>query len=100
MAALLLLLSAFYLDAGWMRSGWISYRISSGIFRRACVWGREDRPDSRRSPDFPERGEPEREARVPGEGKESRKGEKKRGNVTKPIRDGRLVVPRGPVEVQ
>ena len=67
----------------------ISHRISSGIFRRApCVWGREDRPDSRRSPDFPERGERER---GPGEGKAGKKGEK-RGNVTKPIRDGRLVV--------
>ena len=82
MAALLLLSSAFYLDAGWMRSGWISHRISSGIFRRACVrlavWGREDRPDSRRSPDFPERGEPERERPGRGERKPERGEEGKR----------------------
>ena len=56
--------------------------------RAPCVWGRRT---DRRSPDFPERGEPEREARERGNW-ESRKGEKERGNVTKPIRDGRLVV--------
>ena len=53
--------------------------------RAPCVWGRRT---DRRSPDFPERGEPEREARERGNW-ESRKGEKERGNVTKPIRDGR-----------
>ena len=55
--------------------------------RRASGGGRTDRTaggvlTSRRG---------ERERERPGRG-ESRKGEKKRGNVTKPIRDGRLVV--------